>query len=53
MKRFLLARVLLAAIGVAVWGYGYRFDLEHTRLAAIAILAVAVLLRFLPKRYIE
>ena len=50
MKRLNLARTVLAAIGVVVWGYGYRTDDAHVRLAAIAILAAALLLRFLPKR---
>ncbi len=50
VKRVLLARTLLAAIGVVVWGYGYRVDDPQIRLAAIGILAVALLLRFIPKR---
>jgi hypothetical protein len=53
MKRLLLARTVLGAIGVAVWGYGVRNDLERTRLAAIGILAIAFLLRFLPARWFE
>jgi hypothetical protein len=51
MKRLLLARTVLAAIGVAVWGYGYRADLPRTRLVGIVILAVALLLRFAPRRW--
>ena len=51
MKRQLLARAVLGAIGVAVWGYGYRADDANVRLAAIAILAVALLLRFAPRRW--
>ena len=52
VKRFLLARTLLAAIGVVVWGYGYRVDDPQIRLAAIGILAVALLLRFIPNRWV-
>ncbi len=52
VKRFLLARTLLAAVGVVVWGYGYRVDDPQVRLAAIGILAVALLLRFVPKRWV-
>ena len=52
VKRFLLARTLLAAVGVVVWGYGYRVDDAQVRLAAIGILAVALLLRFVPKRWV-
>jgi hypothetical protein len=51
MRRVILARTLLLAIGVLTWGYGYRTDDPNVRLAAIAILAVALLLRFLPKRW--
>jgi hypothetical protein len=52
MKRLLLARTVLAAIGVAVWGYGYRADLPRTRMVGIVILAIALLLRFLPRRWL-
>jgi hypothetical protein len=51
MKRLLVGRTVLGAIGVAVWGYGYRYDQPRTRLAAIAILAVALLMRFVPARW--
>lgn len=51
MTRSLIARLVLAAIGVVVWGYGYRYDLANIRLAAIGILAVALVLRFVPGRY--
>ena len=51
MRRVLLARTLLLAIGVITWGYGYRIDDPDVRLAAIGILAVALLLRFVPKRW--
>ncbi len=46
MNRLLLARTALAAIGVVVWGYGYRVDDERIRLAGILVLAVSLLLRF-------
>ena len=51
MNRILLARIVLAAIGIVVWGYGQRADLPQTRLAGIGILAVALILRFTPKRW--
>jgi hypothetical protein len=50
VSRLLRARILIAAIGVVVWGYGYRVGDARITLAAIAILAVALLLRFVPKR---
>lgn len=48
VKRLLLARTVLLVAGVVVWGYGYRVDDPNVRLAAIGILAVALLLRFVP-----
>jgi hypothetical protein len=53
VKRLLLARSALAVIGVVVWGYGYRVDDPNVRLAGIAVLAVSLLLRFVPKRWLE
>jgi hypothetical protein len=52
VRQLQLARTVLAAIGVVVWGYGYRMDDANVRLAAIAILAVSLLLRFVPKRWV-
>ena len=51
MTRLLTARVVLTLIGVAVWGYGQRTDNPQTRLAGILVLAIALLLRFAPKRW--
>jgi hypothetical protein len=52
MRRLLLARTVLAALGVVVWGYGYRIDDPNVRLAGIAILAISLLLRFVPGRWL-
>ena len=52
MTRLLLARTVLAAIGVVIWGYGYRVDDARIRLAGIAVLAVSLFLRYLPKRWL-
>jgi hypothetical protein len=52
MTRLLVARAVLAIAGVIVWGYGYRVDDADIRLAAIGILAVSLLLRFVPKRWL-
>ena len=49
MRRLLTARLVLTAIGVAVWWAGK--DDDRLRLAGMAIIAVALLLRFLPKRW--
>ena len=51
MSPVLIARLVLAAIGVLVWGYGQRIDQPNLRLAGIAILAISLLLRFVPKRW--
>ena len=52
MKRTLMLRVVLLVIGLLVWGYGYRTDSADVRLAAIGILAVAFLVRFVPGRWV-
>jgi hypothetical protein len=43
-------RFVLAAIGMIVWAYGFRVDDATIRWVGIALLAVAVLLRFAPHR---
>lgn len=53
MNRLLTGRLVLVAVGIVVWGYGHRADLARTRLAGIAILAVSLLLRFIPSRWID
>jgi hypothetical protein len=52
MRRLLLARTILALVGVLIWFYGYRVDDANIRLAGIIVLAVALLLRFVPKRWL-
>ena len=52
MTRILLARILLTLIGAVAWGYGYRTDVEALRLAGLGIVAVALLLRFIPHRWL-
>ena len=51
MRRSLIVRLVLTAVAVVVWGYGYRYDLASTRLVAIGILAVSLALRFVPPRW--
>jgi hypothetical protein len=43
-------KVALAAIGLGVWAYGYRFDSVETRWVGIAFMAAAVLMRFVGGR---
>ena len=52
MKRLLLARTVLALIGVMIWFYGYRVDDANIRLVGIIVLAISLLLRFVPKRWL-
>ena len=51
MTRLLLVRIVLALAGVIVWQYGARTDRPDVRWIGVAILAVALLLRFAPKRW--
>ncbi|HEX5972847.1 MAG TPA: hypothetical protein VFY85_13030 [Gemmatimonadaceae bacterium] len=57
MKRFdlrqlLMLRIILGAIGVAIWGYGYRTDDANIRVAGMAILVVVLLMRWIPKSWL-
>lgn len=51
-RQLILLRIILGAIGVAVWGYGYRTDDENVRLAGIVILFVVLIMRWMPKRWL-
>ena len=53
MKRLLLARLVLAGIGVAVWGYGNATGQPNFMYAGMGILVVVLLMRFLPKRWFD
>lgn len=53
VKGLLLARITLAALGVVVWGYGLRVDDSRIRLVGIVALVVSLLLRFVPRRWLE
>jgi hypothetical protein len=50
MKRHTAIKLAFAVAGLLVWGYGQRVDDATIRWVGIALLAAAVLLRFLPKR---
>lgn len=52
MTRILLARITLTLVGAVVWGFGHRADRAEMRLAGLAIVAVALLLRFVPRRWV-
>ena len=53
MRRLLLARLVLTGIGVAVWGYGNATGQPQIMYAGMGILAVALLMRFLPRRWFD
>ena len=53
MRQLLWARLALTAVGVVVWGYGQRADLPRTRFAGMLIMLVALLLRFIPSRWLN
>ncbi len=48
MHRLTLIKLVLAAIGIVIWGYGARADIANVRLAGMIVLGVALLLRLLP-----
>ena len=50
MNRSTQIRLALAVIGLLAWGYGQRVDDATIRWVGIGFLAMALLLRFLPKR---
>lgn len=50
MERLTAMRIGIAAVGVAVWGYGYVSDNGGVRIAGIIILAIALVLRLLRRR---
>jgi hypothetical protein len=50
MTRYTQIKIGLAVVGVLVWAYGYRANDPTTRLIGIIFLALAVILRLLPKR---
>lgn len=52
VKRLLVVRIVIAALSVVVWGYGYRIDDSRIRLVALIGLAISLLLRFVPRRWL-
>jgi hypothetical protein len=50
MSALAWVRFALAAVGIVVWAYGYEADDEMVRWLGIALLGVAVVLRFAARR---
>jgi len=53
VTRLLIARLVLAGIGVAVWGYGNATGQPRIMYAGMGILAIVLLMRFLPARWFD
>jgi len=53
MTRLLIARMVMTGIGILVWGYGNATSQPRFLYAGMGILAVALLLRFAPKRWFD
>lgn len=51
MNPFLRVRLALAIIGLIVWGYGLLEDEATVRLVGIVVLALSLVLRFIPRRF--
>jgi hypothetical protein len=53
MTRLLVARLVLSGIGVIVWGYGNATSQPRFMYAGMGIIAIALVLRFVPKRWFD
>ena len=53
MTRLLIARIVLTAIGILVWGSGNATDQPRVMYAGMGILFIALIARFLPKRWFD
>jgi hypothetical protein len=53
MTRLLVARLVLSGIGVLVWGYGNATSQPRIMYAGMAILLIALLLRFAPRHWFD
>lgn len=51
MSRLVQVRLVLASVGTIVWGYGLLNDEARVRLVGIVVLALSLVLRFVPKRF--
>ena len=48
MTRAMQVRVAFAVLGIVIWGYAVATDNENLRLVGIALLALSLILRFMP-----
>jgi len=52
-RQLVMLRIILGAIGVAVWGYGYRTDDANVRLLGMGVLVIVLLMRWIPKSWLR
>lgn len=50
MNRLTTARLSFAASGIAVWGWGYNHDQPKVRVAGMALMVAALILRWVARR---
>ena len=53
MTRLIVARIAVTAIGIVVWGYGNATDQPRIMYVGMAVLAIALLMRFVPRRWFD
>ena len=53
MTRLLIARIVLTLIGIGIWGYGNATNEAAVMYAGMGVLAVALVMRFLPRRWFD
>ena len=53
MTRLLIARIVLMGIGIVVWGYGNATAQPRVMYAGMGIVAIALVMRFLPRRWFD
>ena len=51
-RQLAMLRIILGAIGVAVWGYGYRTNDPNIRLVGMGVLLVVLLMRWVPRSWL-
>lgn len=51
MTRLIVARIVLTVIGIVIWGYGNATNQTHFMYVGMAIIAISLVMRFLPKRW--
>lgn len=50
MNRLTTTRAAFAAVGIAMWGWGYNHDQPKVRVAGMAFMLAALILRFAARR---